>query len=524
MEIIYPVGYPRSEADEKFEHTHTGTSGINIYGDSDNIIIDGQDLIYDFQGDGQITTDLTGHVWSITYSGTNNAIGWNYFTGHSGTSVDHFLNNINHTMHITPGGDTTLTIDQMAAIGDVYVDRGVNQDTIFSTGSGSNGIGFSWYAVVSGTHAVYTAPPSPNRLACAYCQDDNLIITQTIKDDPFGHTLLGPTLDYVPPNIKTTNSTTLFIPKGRYYALGPRLDSQYLDLSNRHNYWDVSSHLTIDIHTTITGSSSSTTSGWYSVYLTGDTSNDVEILPMVRVYGGDYNETYVNKTTISGGKHDEPTAAESVFIVDYDTFNDYRLIKVDTDETVGTVMTIEGTVDSPDRFVVDGDHFGGGASLEQGDFLLLVPPVSVPSLYLGSLRIKEDLEVLEFKRKKWNYQLTERLSIDAVSNTSPGNTSLVFYVSPLAQFFSSQAYVSSTTTAANGAAISFYDGESGSDYWEQNMISSDVATVNNFRHAMVMRGVALSSISMIRNNGVVYNGGAWVAAGLTVLYITGFEE
>ena len=421
-------------------------------------------------------------------------------------------------MHITPGGEGSLTIDEIASIGDIYVDRGINQDTIITTSTGSIGIGFSWYAVISGTHAVYTAPPSPNRMACAYCQNDDLIITQTIKDDPFGITIIGPSPDYKPPNIKTINTTTLFIPKGKYYALGPRLDGQYIDLINRDNYWNLNSYLTIDIPTTITGSNSSTTSGWYSIYIKGSTINDIEILPMIRIYGGDYNETYIGKTTISGGKHDEPNIPESIFIVDYDTFNNYRLIKVDTDETVGTIMTIEGTVDSPDRLVVDGNHFGEGANLEQGDFLLLAPPESVPNLYLGSLRINENLEVVEFERDGWNYNFDTRILYGSL-DSSFANTDLITIVSPLAKSFSAGIYVigNSSTTLQ----VQYAKGLSGST--GNNLIY--IYENNSANHSILVycNDIALSAISIIRNLFRKYTS-SWVAADDGQFQIQGFKE
>ena len=147
-------------------HIHTGVSGINVTTSGNYIIIDGSDLNYTLVGDGQqIHTTKSGLEWAITFSGKGMSIGWGYFTGHSGTLITHYLESQDHVTTITPGGDDNLSIEQIAAMGDIYVDRGVNTDVVYTTGSGSLGIGFSWVSAISGARGIYS-PRSTKTSLC----------------------------------------------------------------------------------------------------------------------------------------------------------------------------------------------------------------------------------------------------------------------------------------------------------------------------------------------------------------------
>lgn len=549
MEIIYPNitdYYKRNEVDIKITttsadltdlitqtsgylalqgtHSHIGVSGIAITQSGNTYISSGHDLRYNFVGDGgQISTALSGHTWSITFSGRNNSLGWNYFSWPSGTLITHYLGNLNHTTHITPGGNDSLTLDEIAGIGDIYVDRGLSQDRVYTTGSGSEGIGFSWYAVISGTYGVYTAP-DPVRLPCAYCTGDNLKVDGNIIADNFQQTNGSyglPAPDYIPPNIKYSHPSGIYIPRGDYFAFGPRVEQQYLDGVNLGSSWKITNGTTINIDSSIMGDKIN--DSWYTIYLTG--AGIIKILPIIRVCAVTYNTPYVNKTTINPSEHDDATTYQDGFISTHDSYNNYRLYKVMISGTTGGYeLPIEGTVHAThDEIVVDGTQVSGnGADLTQGDYLIMAPPVTVPSLYLGSIRLDNSYNILPFTKSGWVYNWHERKSVECNLSTAPGNTYVGTYNPPHAYRSFGTLWNYFSGNDARYLQNRLYYGDHGSTIIKEYNSGQTSYNFSNTRFTWDLDWV-FSVVSYIRND-AIRNYGSNYAATESYFYFTGFEE
>jgi hypothetical protein len=135
---------------------------------------------------------------------------------------------------------------------------------------------------------------------------------------PTGAGLSGPTgptgegsgvPSYTPPSIKYRSTTTLDIPKGRYYKAGYKVKNQYQDLLYITSYWDLFS----DLLPTVTGVynqgvSSGVVGGkasnsFYGVWLLGNTINDIALLPYLRALDVDYNISISGKTVFTPASH-----------------------------------------------------------------------------------------------------------------------------------------------------------------------------------------------------------------------------
>lgn len=82
-------------------------------------------------------------------AGSGNGIYWGnaMFTGSGGTAIYHELGNADHSTLITPCDDISFDIDKSAMLGEVYVQKGVDYDIVYTTGSGSYGQNFSWMVI-----------------------------------------------------------------------------------------------------------------------------------------------------------------------------------------------------------------------------------------------------------------------------------------------------------------------------------------------------------------------------------------
>jgi hypothetical protein len=82
-------------------------------------------------------------------AGSGNGIFWGeaQFTGLTGTSIYHGLGNVDHSVLITPSDTTDFDQTSSAMIGEVYVKKFSDYDTVYTTGSGSLGQKFSWMVV-----------------------------------------------------------------------------------------------------------------------------------------------------------------------------------------------------------------------------------------------------------------------------------------------------------------------------------------------------------------------------------------
>ena len=82
-------------------------------------------------------------------AGSGNGIFWGnaMFTGSGGTTIYHQLGTKDHSTLITPGDDLSFDIDKSAMLGEVYVQKGIDYDVVYTTGSGSYGQNFSWMVI-----------------------------------------------------------------------------------------------------------------------------------------------------------------------------------------------------------------------------------------------------------------------------------------------------------------------------------------------------------------------------------------
>lgn len=205
--------------------------------------------------------------------------------------------------------------------------------------------------------------------------------------------------DYIPPSFLSKDADEIYLPPGRYHKAGFRWRGQYRDTVNMQDYWDIDSRLAIDLDATYASGSSpgmiggaKVNSSWYSVFLLGTAANDVLVLPFVRVKAIAYSAPY---TTINPADHSTGAANENGFFAADDAWNDYRLVKWSLDLFDGTLYTVADSVNgSPDQIVVSGDKT---SEISAGDWLQLVPPSSVPCLFLGLVRIDSSGNLAEFR-------------------------------------------------------------------------------------------------------------------------------
>jgi len=165
----------------------SGTGGIittqsgNIwYIDASSVSGTGTGGSSTLSGVGGISTTLSGGIWYVDGSSVQGVTGQlapivtgsNTFSA-DGTLITHNLNNINHYTSVTP---VVSSAEDAAKIGTIYVDLGVDEDTIYCTGqSDADGLPFIWNASVSG-YALVSGTEGTS-LECAYCQDGNLYVT-----------------------------------------------------------------------------------------------------------------------------------------------------------------------------------------------------------------------------------------------------------------------------------------------------------------------------------------------------------
>ncbi|MBI4965348.1 MAG: hypothetical protein HY913_18875 [Desulfomonile tiedjei] len=204
-----------------------------------------------------------------------------------------------------------------------------------------------------------------------------------------GIALAGVTPDYLPPRFVYKDTDEIYIPRGRYYKAGFRWRGQFQGTASIAQYWDVSSRFSAKIDSTYSPGTSpgmiggaKVANSWYSVFLVGNSPNDVLVLPFVRVKAISYSSP---NSIINPGNHNSAANYEDGFFLSNGAWNDYRLVKRSCDSNDGSVHTIADTINAAhDEIRIVGDLT---AELAANDWLQLVPPPTMPCLFLGLVRI-----------------------------------------------------------------------------------------------------------------------------------------
>jgi len=349
-----------------------------------------------------------------------------------------------------------------------------------------------------------------------------------------GIAVAGVTPDYRPPAFMYKDADEIYIPTGRYYKAGYRWRGQYQDTQNMYQFWDVSSHLSIDIDATYNSGSSpgmiggaKVNSSWYSIFLLGNTASDVLVLPFVRIRTVDYNSTNSGKTTVAPAAHDDGTTAENGFIVANDAWNTYRLVKTDSDITDGTMLTIWDTVNAtPDQIVIDGDQVSSGAMLAAKDWLQLVPPSGTPCLYLGVVRMDSSGNIFEFARRGWRYTFSLGIGVSGNRTTAFASTDVSAAVPPTAGIAHLTLHADTTSaTSFHSVKAELSFGASGNSVLSRSWAGH--AGGVQYRQLATNISWQMSEICSIRNRFFGWSdasGGADAGINIGTLLFYGFKE
>jgi hypothetical protein len=335
--------------------------------------------------------------------------------------------------------------------------------------------------------------------------------------------------DYCPPAIKYKDTSSLYIPKGRYYRAGSRFRGQYQDISSMGLSWDLTSTLAV----TITGPYvPGTTAGilggkvansWYSVFMVGNTAADILLLPYIRINLVDYNSSNTGYTTIKPGSHDSSGVADNSFLTANDQWNTYRLMKyaIAMDTTDGSVLTIADTVNgTPDQVLITGDQVSTGATLAVGDYLQMLPPSGTQCLYLGSIRFDGSGNLRGFTKQGWKYKHKVSIEVAGNKSTSFDNTEVIPGVPPTASLAYVTAIVSSGGSAVTQVRCELSHGTADNNTLDDFLFSGSSSATTQLTSPCAF---PMSATSLIRNRFTQY-AGSNAGATTGTLRLTGFEE
>jgi len=242
---------------------------------------------------------------------------------------------------------------------------------------------------------------------------------------------------YTPPAFQYKDADEIYIPAGRYFPLGHRISGQYQGTVNQ-SHWDVSAAFAVDCDAVYEAGSSGLLGGltgdyhWCSVFMLD--SDEIIILPWIRVPAADYDSTHSGKTTITPG--DYTATANTGIITGDDEFNAYRLVRhgVLGTSVHGYTATIEDTVNSSNELIIDGDVTAGvGTGDTDGvtsPWLQVIPPAATDCLYLGSLLFQADGTLRQFFRWGWRTTWVKVLRLGVNSNAD--NTTAGFDMTSIA--------------------------------------------------------------------------------------------
>jgi hypothetical protein len=148
-DVVWNTGGEMAEGIQFFwEATTTSTYSILAASTQDLLTLSGSLLSY-FES---LVTTVSGHIPTVSLNGNIFGTGSFYY---GGAAITHNLGTTSHYVCVTPadtGGFNELLI---ASIGEVYVQKGLDQDIVYHTGGeGVNGVKFDWDVIKHGLKMV----------------------------------------------------------------------------------------------------------------------------------------------------------------------------------------------------------------------------------------------------------------------------------------------------------------------------------------------------------------------------------
>jgi hypothetical protein len=189
----------------------------------------------------------------------------------------------------------------------------------------------------------------------------------------------------------------------------------------------------------------------------------------------------------------ETAPALADYIPAADTFNTYRFQKIAVNQYNGGLLAIEDTTSAADTFIIDGDKVGGSPVLAVGDWLQMVPPSTVPCVYLGDVFCDGSSTIRSFLKRgdryTWNAEAYSVPSFMAAA----GNSYLGFVAPPTAR-----AIDMALDGIRNGDELYFHYMAGSSGGTRHSLFGFESGTNTNFRLAMSLDSFPLSAVGLIR--------------------------
>jgi hypothetical protein len=333
-----------------------------------------------------------------------------------------------------------------------------------------------------------------------------------------GGGVLGCAPDYTPPAIKYKDADEIYVPKGRYYKAGHRIDGQYQDTANMDSYWDVASAFAVDVDDPVNLLGGDVVSSWYSVFLIG--AFTVQVLPYIRARLVALDGA---KTKINPGNHDDGTTQNDNFVTANELFNGYRLILLCDTVYHGTVYEISDSVNgTPDEIRTAGDKTG---EIVAKDWLQMIPPSGTACLYLGTIRFDASGNILQFWKQNWRTIYAAYIQVNANASTSEGNTEIAPAVPPVAKAVNGYFAATTTGISVKGIIIRTYTGSSGANQIVAHRWSNETSALTNVSFNERFSGLPITAVSIIRNKST-YLDSSYTEQPMSggSFNITGFEE
>jgi hypothetical protein len=337
------------------------------------------------------------------------------------------------------------------------------------------------------------------------------------------HPQYAPSTDWTPPPFQYKDADEITVLAGRYHKGGHRLYGHYQNLTGMADYWDVAANFDVDIDATYSAGSTSGMVGgdvndsWYSVFMVD--SDELVVLPFIRVDAVDYDTSNAGKTTINPADHDDGTTANNSFVSANDIFNSYRLVKLSLDSNHGATLTIEDSADgTPDEIIIDGDQT---TYISATDWFQMIPGSGTDSVYLGCIRINSSGDIRQFVKHGWVINFANRKTITGNLATSFANTDVASAIPPTTTLVFFDARVSSEGDDAFSVTAEFAFGLTSTSRTHSIHFNRDPNQAYMKLQCQV-RWV-MSAISKIRNRFIYFDGSS-KAANLGYMYFYGCEE